>query len=147
MTEPKRPYVIQDSTNRLTIAIQIDSNNQIRMAVAMCNPKDQYSRKVGFQKAHYMLNSPKAVIGTYTGADWKADFLQRVKAVIGYRAERVVGLASRPAFRKSLDVLESWAGRHELREDILNAVKYAPNVQLSLPVTSVPNLNTVSQSS
>lgn len=136
MTEPKRPYVIQDSTNRVTIAIQIEPDGLVRVAVALCNPKDHFARKVGFQKAHWMLTSPKSVLGRYTGTDWKADILPRIKAVLSGRANRLKDLQAHPTYRKSLVVIESWTGRRELRQDILEAVTYSNNFHRVVPVAA-----------
>lgn len=122
MTEPKRPYVIQDPINRLTIGIQIDTDNKVYMAVALCNPKDQYVRKVGFAKVTGILKSrDRECLGVYVGDDWKKDILPKIKSCLEYY--RLV-----PA--------RSWNDRFILRDKLLWAVELAPNM-IPNPTTEV----------
>ena len=134
MTEPKRPYIIQCPINRVTIGIQFDEHNRVYVAIALCNKVDQYIRKMGFIKVTGMLtNLKRCLVGSYHGADWKDTILPRIKAVIQRRADLITDMRTRYAFKRSLEVLESGDGRREFRQDLIDAIRFAPNVGPAIP--------------
>lgn len=132
MTEPKRPYIIQDPVNRLTIGIKLDAENRVYAAVALCNPVDQYVRRVGFAKVTGMLASPKLKpLGVYTGSDWKQEILPLLKDAMGvfndsmarrryYLCDPTCGwdYKNRAAFRASILDIITMAVRKETLETL-----------------------------
>lgn len=88
--DPTGVYVVHNTADRLSLAVQLEENGAVTAALAVCSPRDNFSKS----KAQKILRNRLRVrryngrlgltfiVGTYTGSDFKTDvFIPLMKYV------------------------------------------------------------------
>lgn len=105
-----KPYVIQDSANRVTIALE-EYMGYVFMGVSLCHPKDQFQRKIGYHKATGLLSSRAAIVLGDAQPGWEKRVPEVLREILDaapgsrktYRQRIAMGDALVMAGRRVLD--------------------------------------------
>lgn len=77
-------FVFQGSSGRFTVAVQTVGNN-VRASFALCGPRDQFVRRVGFHRVSGLLSARPGTAGVLELGTYDGDNVYRdvVKPIFG----------------------------------------------------------------